>query len=345
MATASRMFAVRLHGHGGLEQLVFEEVPVPQPGPDDVVIRVGASSVNNTDINTRIGWYSKSEADQLTSWSGTGMTFPRIQGADCCGRIVAVGARVDPGRIGQRVLVRTMQEPEVINGATRQVTLGSEIDGAFAQFVTVRSSEAFTIESPLTDVELATFPCAYSTAEGLLQRANVAGDDVLITGASGGVGSALVQLAAMRGARISAVASSRHHDALRHLGATTVVTRGTDVCRELGESTMDVVIDVVGGPEFPSLLRALKPGGRYATSGAVGGAIVDLDLRDLYLKDLTLFGCTFHSRSVFEDLIGYIEAGKLKPLLADIYPLKDLALAQERFGAKDFVGKIGITIP
>jgi NADPH:quinone reductase-like Zn-dependent oxidoreductase len=197
----------------------------------------------------------------------------------------------------------------------------------------------------LIDAELATFPCAYSTAEGLLQRAGVTNEDVLITGASGGVGSALVQLAVMRGARVTAVANSGHHETLTRIGAHTVVARGTDMIDAPGESSMDVVIDVVGGPAFPSLLRVLKPRGRYATSGAVAGANVDLDLRDLYLKDLTLIGCTFHPRSVFEDLIGYIESGRVTPLLAAEYQLGDIVAAQERFMRKDFVGKIAISVP
>lgn len=340
------MRAVQLVGHGGFDQLVLvDDCPVPNPQPDEVLIRVAASSVNNTDINTRVGWYSKTQSVEQTSWSGAGMAFPRIQGADCCGRIVAVGSAVDPTRIGERVLVRTMQDPIVVNGTSIPVTLGSEIDGGFAQFVAVRSSEAFAINSPLTDVELATFPCAYSTAEGLLQRAGVGNEDVLITGASGGVGSALVQLAVLRGARVTAIASERHHDAIRKLGARTLIARETSLTEELGDSSVDVVIDVVGGQGFPALLRVLAPHGRYATSGAVGGPNVDLDLRDLYLKDLTLFGCTFNPRSVFEDLITYIENGQISPVVAATFPLPDLVQAQEKFLAKDFVGKVAISVP
>lgn len=340
------MVAAQLTHHGGPEALVVRsDVPVPGVAPDEVLIQVGASSVNNTDINTRVGWYTKDSADSDTSWSGASMEFPRIQGADCCGTVVAVGATVDPARIGERVLVRTMQAPRIINGIEVQTTLGSEIDGGFAQFVSVRSGEAFSIDSTLTDAELATFPCAYSTAEGLLQRAGVSAENVLITGASGGVGSALVQLAVMRGAAVTAVASHRHHQALIELGVNAVVDRGTDVLQSVGASTMDVVVDVVGGEQFPGLLATLKPRGRYATSGAVAGPQVELDLRDLYLKDLTLFGCTFHPPSVFTDLIGYVESGRLRPLLAATYPLAEVHAAQERFLAKDFVGKIAILPP
>jgi len=340
------MIAVELIGHGDVEQLhIREDAAVPKAGFGEVLIQVGASSVNNTDINTRTGWYSRGDADFETSWSGSSMHFPRIQGADCCGRIVAVGDGVDSSRIGERVLVRTMQAPELVNGQPVPITLGSEIDGAFAQFVAVRSSEAFTVDSPLSDVELATFPCAYSTAEGLLQRAGVGAERVLITGASGGVGSALVQLAALRGANVVALASRRHHTSVQELGAAQVLDRDCDVVAELGIESVDAVIDVVGGPGFPDLLRVLRSRGRYATSGAVAGAEVALDLRDLYLKDLTLFGCTFHPIDVFTALIDIIESGSLRPVLAATYPLVRIREAQERFMDKDFVGKIALVPP
>jgi len=337
------MKAAVLLGHGGIDQLqVREDVPIPHPGSDEVLIRVGASAVNNTDINTRVGWYSQSDQGGDTSWSGSPMKFPRIQGADCCGEITSVGSSVDPERIGERVLVRTMQEPMNVDGKLASITLGSEIDGAFAQYVSVRSSEAFAINSSLDDAELASFPCSYSTAEGLLQRAQVGAERVLITGASGGVGSAAVQLAAMRGAMVIAATSSAHADHVKRIGATEIVDRAGDLLDQLGESCVDVVIDLVGGPNFASLLRILRPGGRYATAGAVAGAHVALDLRDLYLKDLTFYGCTFHPKSVFTDLISYVEQERIKPLVAARYDLTDIHAAQERFIKKDFIGKIAI---
>ena len=346
MSIPTRMTAVELLGHGGPEQLrIRDDVSVPSPRPDEVLIAVGASSVNNTDINTRTGWYTRESSEGNTSWSGADLPFPRIQGADCCGRIVAVGAAVDASRIGERVLVRTMQAPENVGGHLMPITLGSEIDGAFAQFVAVRASEAFTVNSPMADIELATFPCAYSTAEGLLARAGVGAERIVVTGASGGVGSAVIQLAVLRGAHVIAVASAHHHDALAALGAEQTLDREVDIVGALGESSVDAVIDVVGGPRFPDLLRVLRPLGRYATSGAVGGAEVRLDLRDLYLKDLTLLGCTFHPPEVFSALITAIESGGLRPLVADVYPLSAICEAQERFAAKDFVGKIVLVPP
>lgn len=343
MTIPSAMTAVLLTGHGGLDRLeVRDDVPVPRPGPDEVLIRVGASAVNNTDINTRVGWYSRADAGDQTAWSGESLAFPRIQGADCVGTVVAVGPGVDPHRVNERVLVRTMQDPD---SAGRPITLGSEIDGAFAQFVVVRSSEAFTIDSPLDDAQLGALPCSYSTAEGLLQRAGLGAERVLITGASGGVGSAAVLLARLRGAHITAVTGPGKAEQVRALGADVVVQRDDDLVGVLGDDTVDVVIDLVGGAHFPSLLRVLRPGGRYAVSGAVGGAHVDLDLRDLYLKDLSLLGSTFTPRSVFTDLIGYVERGDVRPVVAATYPLAEIATAQETFLRHEHVGKLVLLPP
>ena len=124
-----------------------------------------------------------------------------------------------------------------------------------------------------------------------------------------------------------------------------MISRDTSLLEEVGESTIDVVIDVVGGDSFADVLKTLTPRGRYATAGAVAGPDVALDLRDLYLKDLTIFGCTFHPRSVFADLIRYIEAGGITPIVADEYDLADIQAAQERFMSKDFFGKIAIVSP
>ena len=356
------MHAVHLTGHGGFEKLVYRtDVPVPSPGAGEVLIRVGAAGVNNTDINTRIGWYSKSvtsdtgdggsdgftdNVDDDGGWAGEPLRFPRIQGADVAGEIVAVGDGVGADRIGERVLNRTMQSRATPENPVSCITLGSEQDGGFAQFMVNSSKDALAISSSLTDAELASFPCAYSTAEGLLHRANVqAGQRVLVTGASGGVGSAAVQLCKRRGAEIVAVAGATKLVAMRELGADVAVARDADLLAEVGERTCDVVIDVVAGPGFEALLDILKPGGTYATAGAIAGPIVDLDVRTLYLKDLTMIGCTFQPDIVMENLVRYIEAGEITPLVAETFPLDQIQAAQERFLTKSFVGKLVLVPP
>jgi NADPH:quinone reductase-like Zn-dependent oxidoreductase len=361
--TPDTMQAVLLIGHGGLEKLEYRnDVPVPMPGPSEVIIRVGAAGINNTDINTRTAWYSKSVTtdtnaggadgfdtaeDSDGSWSGMPLTFPRIQGADCCGEIVAVGLDVSSDRLGQRVLVRPIQitkEDEAV-GDTVCRTYGSECDGGFAQYTKTCSTDALSIQSNMSDIELASFPCAYTTAEGMLDRASVGAETVLITGASGGVGSAAVQLAKRRGATVIAMASNAKAADVSRLGADKVIDRDSDIVAALGECSIDVVVDLVAGPKWPHLLEVLKRGGRYVTAGAIAGPIVELDVRTLYLKDLSFFGSTFQGPSIFEKIIGYIERNEIQPVVAKSYPLKDIALAQQDFLSKKHTGKLVLVPP
>ena len=350
------MRAVLLTGHGGYHRLELrDDVPVPTPGQDEVLIRVGAAGVNNTDINTRIGWYSKAVAEATEvgadtgikdaeddGWSGAAFQFPRIQGADACGRIVACGSGVDPMRIGERVLVM----PNLLGSSRYDIRyFGSEVDGAFADYTCVPAINACRIKSPLSDAELASFPCAYATAENILTRIELAaGERVLITGASGGVGSAAVQLAKRRGADVIAMASDEKAEAIRGLGAREVVSRNADLEARFGQEYFDAAVDVVGGEQFAATLNTLKRGGRYGVSGAISGPVVDLDLRTLYLKDLRLLGCTVLEPDVFPNLIGYIERGEIKPLVAVTYPLAEIVAAQEAFLTKRHVGKIVLTL-
>jgi len=348
------MKAVLLKGHGGLEQLEYrDDVPVPTPAAGEVLVQVGAAAVNNTDINTRIGWYSKSVATATADavaqtareatdggWAGNPFVFPRIQGTDVCGRIVAVGAGVAEARIGERVLVDPVLRPT--DGSLENVGyVGLECDGGFAEFVTVPASNASRIESAMTDVELASFPCAYGTAENLLTRANVVqGESVLVTGASGGVGSAVVQLARLRGARVIAVTTRDKAKDVLALGAQQVVERDANPVHTLGRESVDVVVDVVGGAAFADLLDVLKRGGRYAVAGAIAGPVVPLDLRTLYLKDLRLLGCTVTTPAVFARLVDLIQQGALQPVIRAVYPLADIAVAQSDFLGKAQTGKI-----
>lgn len=352
------MTAVLLTGHGGPEKLDYRtDIPVPQPKPGEVLIRVAASAVNNTDINTRIGWYSRkvevatgdadtAQADREdASWSGVPLQFPRIQGADACGHVVAVGEGVDPARIGERVIVRNMLRSYVGWRPYECWTYGSEIDGGFAQFAVAPSRETYAVRCDWTDAELASIPCAYSTAENMLHRAGVGAERVLVTGASGGVGSAAVQLAKRRGAEVIAVCAAAKADEVRALGADRILDRDTDLTAALGRNSVDVVIDMVGGPGWPALLDVLRLGGRYACAGAIAGPICELDLRRLYLKDLTLHGCTFQEDAVFENLIRYIEAGEIRPVVARTYPLAEIAQAQADFLSKRYTGKLVLIPP
>lgn len=351
------MTAIVTVGRGGFEQLVAMQVPVPQPGPDEVLLQVLASSVNNTDINTRIGWYDAAVTGSTQSlaatpamddasrpgsgWHGPS-PFPFIQGTDCCGRVVALAPGLDPSLMGQRVLVRPCMRPNGFNSRDN-VWLGSDLDGAFAQYVKVPASEVFVVHSDCSDAELGVIPCAFGTAENMLHRARVnARQHVLVTGASGGVGVATVLLAKRRGAVVTAITTRSKMAQLQAIGADQVLERADNVLACLGSETVDVVVDNVAGSAFPDLLAVLKWGGCHVSSGAIAGPLVALDMRLLYLKNLSLLGCTAWDEAVFPNLIRYIEHNDFRPLLARNFTLDQMERAQREFLKKEHVGKIAL---
>jgi len=353
------MKAMVTMGHGDVDQMVLHaDWPTPQPAAGEVLIRVRACGLNNTDVNTRSGWYSKAVSERTTggafdevneddpTWGGAPITFPRIQGADVCGEIVAVGEGVDAGRIGERVItdgwLRDVDDPMNMD---KTGYYGSERDGGFAQYTTTFAVNAIAVKSDLSDAELATFSCSYSTAEGMLTRANLhAGDTVLVPGASGGVGGALVQLAKLRGARVIAMASAAKHADVQKLNPDMILDRApSDLRTALGDEKITVVADIVGGDYWPNLIDILERGGRYTCSGAIAGPMVELDLRTFYLRDLTFTGSTIIDPQVTRNMVKYIEAGQLKPVLAATYPLEELREAQTAFIAKEHTGNIVVT--
>ncbi|NVO57836.1 zinc-binding dehydrogenase [Rhodobacteraceae bacterium B1Z28] len=354
------MKAMVTMGHGGLEQMVLhKDWPRPEPATGEVLIRVAACGLNNTDVNTRSGWYSKTVTDATTggafdevgeddpTWGGAPITFPRIQGADICGHIVTVGEGVDSARVGQRVITDGwLRDPADPGNMDKTGYFGSERDGGFAEYATTLAVNAVPITSDLSDAELATFSCSYSTAEGMLTRAAVTEHDtVLVPGASGGVGGALVQLAKRRGARVIAMASEAKHPDVAKLGPDLIVPRAPENLRDaLGSEKVTVVADVVGGPYWPHLIDSLERGGRYTCSGAIAGPMVEFDLRTFYLRDLTFTGSTVIDPQVMQNLVRYIEAGEIKPALAATYPLEELRDAQAAFIAKQHTGNI-VVIP
>ncbi len=362
------MKACLLMGNGGLEMLeIRSNVPVPAPVPGDVLIKVHACGMNNTDINTRTGWYSKTVGDGTTSegatsgfdadvgadstWGGAPMTFPRIQGADPAGTIVAVGDGVDSGRIGERVMIdpwlRDLEDPKDLS---KTGYYGSERNGGYAEYTTAPAHHAISVDSNLSNAEIATFSCSYSTAENMLDRSRLSdGETVVISGASGGVGSALIQLAKRRGAYVIAIAGGSKLDQVRDIGPDAVIDRSvSDLHAAILDSApggrVDVTADVVGGETYAAMIASLRRGGRYVTAGAIGAPLVDLDLRTLYLHDLELIGATVFQPHVYRNLVGYIERNEIRPLLAKTFPLDDIREAQAQFIKKSHVGNFVIDI-
>lgn len=306
------MKAAVLTAHGGPELLqIRSDWPRPEPSAGEVLVRVVAAAVNNTDIWTRQGSYGlPGDPDAKSGWRGP-IAFPRVQGGDIAGVITEVGTGVDADRVGQRVLV----DPALYRDETRDAPpvglLGSEADGGFAQFVTVSADQAHDVTaSPLSDEQLAALPVAYGTAMGMLERAGIAeGETLVVTGASGGVGLALVQLAAARGAQVIAVTSGTKAADVIAAGAAHAVDRNAeDLAGHIGACSpdgIDAVADVAGGP---------------------------------------LIGSSMHTRAHFSTLVEAARTGAIRPVVAAQYALGDLAAAQDQFGRGQHVGKIVITI-
>ncbi len=327
------------------------------------LIRVGACGLNNTDVNTRTAWYSAGVSDSTTgqmlaavgdtdgAWGGKPIAFPRIQGADVCGQVIALGRGCDASLLGRRVLVdpwlRDWSDPL---DRDKCGYFGSECDGGFGDYTVADVRNVHAVGSDLSYAEMATFATSYVTAENMLNRAEVGtGDRVLISGASGGVGSALIQLARRRGAETIGLCSEAKAEAVRALGTDHVLPRAPEDLKAAlgaatGEEEVTVVADVVGGSLWPQMIAALTRGGRYTCAGAIAGPVVRFDLRAFYLRDLSFTGATVPPPGVFADLVGYIERAEIEPVLAATYPLQELVAAQQAFISKRHVGNIAVTM-
>ncbi|MGL5908057.1 MAG: alcohol dehydrogenase family protein [Shewanella sp.] len=356
------MKAVVTTGNGGYDKLVYIDVPVPKIDSNEVLVKVLAAGMNNTEINTRLGWYStkvtqstnslSTDSNEISEASEEGdggwndaTPFPFIQGTDCCGEVVEVCSKEHEHLIGKRVLIRACIR-HMGWDSIENIWMASDFDGAFAQYVKIQASEVFPVDCDWSDAELGSIPCSYGTSENMVHRAKVKkGDRVLVAGASGGVGSAVVQLAKRRGAYVIGIAEGKEKiDQVKSYGADEVIAFGVDALAELGEKSVDVVVDNVAGPNFPQMMKILKRGGRFVSSGAIAGPIVELDMRDFYLKDLSLIGCTGWDEPVFPSLISAIENGEIKPALAKTFPLECIVDAQKEFCLRKHVGKF-VLIP
>lgn len=345
MTVPDTMLAARLLRHGDLDALDLSEVPVPSPEDGEVLVRVRAAALNNTDLWTRQGAYGlPGDPDARAGWRGP-IEFPRTQGADIAGIVVATGEGVETELHGARVLV----DPAIYDGddddANPVGLLGSERDGGYASYVAVRAERAHRVDdSPLSDAELACLPTAFGTALGMLERGKVErGDTVVVTGASGGVGLALVQLAAARDAKVIAISSTGKLSAVRDAGADQVVDRKENAWEQIATkyaTGIDVVLDVVAGEAVGAGLSCLRDGGRWVVAGALDDYQVDLDVRRLYLHNIALVGSSMHTPAHFRALARVARGGQVRPVIAATYRLADVHQAQTDLATRRHVGKL-----
>ncbi|GHE21092.1 zinc-binding dehydrogenase [Halomonas urumqiensis] len=359
------MSAMLLTGHGGVEKLVYrDDVPTPRPEAGQVLVQVTATAKNNTDRKAREGLYPTKDKGEVTSFAMGGeptLTFPRIQGADVAGRVVAVGEGVDAARIGERGLL----DFNLYADARRDINLtpdyyGHGADGGFAEYVAVPSEQFHQVPNPeLADAELAAMGmCSYQTAYHMMTSAGVkAGERVLVTGASGGVGTALIQLCRVVGATPYAVSQLDKADALLALGAEAVIDRGdlpTFVERVLdatGGKPIDAVMDLVGGEMTDRFIDTMivdmasrQSYPRLSIAGASGGNLSEIMWTRVYLYQVQIFGVSHGTREEAEQLVAWIRGGQLKPVLHAAFKLSELHEAERYFvnRGSNFLGKIVI---
>lgn len=345
MGIPKTMRAAWIRHHGGLEALQVVEVETPSAQPGEVLVQVSSTALNNTDLWTRQGAYgSPDNATQLAGWRGP-IHFPRIQGADVAGHVIAVGSPDDKELIGRRVVI----DPAIYDAKSPHAhpvgLMGSERDGGYAQYVTAPMQRVHDMSaSPLTDDQLAALPTAYGTALGMIERGRVQeGETVLVSGASGGVGLALVQLARARGAQVLAISSGTKLEAVRQAGAHGVIDRAQSIVeqvRTLAPDGIDVALDVVAGELLHDGLPLLREGGRWVVAGALGGYEVQFDVRRLYLHNAQVIGSSMHTPTHFELLMDMARKAKVQPVISAVFPLDQVRQAQESLARREHVGKI-----
>ncbi|MFC4259022.1 zinc-binding dehydrogenase [Marinobacter lacisalsi] len=364
-AIPETMKAMVLTGHGDVDNLVYrEDFATPTPGRGEVLVKVTATAKNNTDRKAREGLYPTKDKGDVTSFAMGGeptLTFPRIQGADIVGRVVAVGEGVDAARIGERGLLDFNLYPD----SRRDINLtpdyyGHGADGGFAEYVALPSDQFHHVPNPeLADAELASMGmCSYQTAYHMMTSAGIkSGERVLVTGASGGVGTALIQLCRIVGAIPYALSQQSKADALKELGAEAVLDRSDmdnfedRVKAVTGGDPIDAVMDLAGGEMTDRFIdtmifdmKSRKDYPRLSIAGASAGNLSEIMWTRIYLYQVQIFGVSHGTREEAEQLVEWIRSGQLKPVLHAAFRLSKLHDAERYFvnRGSGYLGKIVI---
>jgi NADPH:quinone reductase-like Zn-dependent oxidoreductase len=338
------MKAGRIHQHGGTEVLRYEDVPEPQIRPDQVLVRVRACALNHLDLFVRAGI--------------PGMTFrmPHVLGSDIAGEIVEVGGLCERARPGWRVLVSpglSCRQCEAClcgndNLCRKYAVFGYGIDGGYTELIAVPEYSVIPIPDGLSFEEAAAVPLVFLTAwHMLMARARLQpGEDVLVLGASSGVGSAAIQIAKLFQCRVIATAGSQEKMAIaRELGADHTIDHyrediSAEVRKLTGKRGVDVVVEHVGAATWPKSLQSLAPGGRLVTCGATTGFDAAIDLRYLFSKQWSLLGSFMGSMGELHKVLKFVFRKQLKPVIDRIYPLAEIRAAHQRLESREHFGKV-----
>lgn len=344
------MKAVQVIGYGNTDQLKVVDIQIPQPKEDEVLVKVKACAINNTEIWMREGAYGTGEK---SGWRPEGVQFPRTPGSDITGEVVSAGSRVNEDIIGKRVVLfpfTSTGEAGTEHISEDMSFIGSEYDGGYAEYVVWPA--ALCYDMPLEDfAESAVFSVSGLTAWHMVNQIQAKpGETILVTGANGGVGSLNIQIAAnVFGAKVIAVVGDmKDEEKLKELGAAHVVSYRSETLEEdilkAADGPVDSVLDVVGDALFKTSLDVVKKGGKFCISGSAGGQQTNLDFRTLYLKHITMYGSVLGTRAEFKDMLKAISEGKIKPVIDKRFPLEEAREAQTYFKNRGKLGKI-VLIP
>jgi len=336
------MKAVRIHQFGGPEVLTYEDVPDPELRQDQVLVRVKACALNHLDLWVRKGL--------------PGVKLPHILGSDVAGEVVAAGEYVSGFKSGQRVLVAPMHYcghcAKCVAGLQNQcrefTVLGNAVDGGNCELIAVPAANVIPIPDSLDFNQAASVPLVFLTAwHMLVGRAGVRpGQTVLVLGASSGVGIAAIQIAKLFRCRVITTAGDEPKlEKARALGADHGINHyqqkiSEEVRKITNKEGVDIVIEHVGAATWDESVRSLKPGGTLVTCGATTGPNVGLELRYLFARQLNLLGSYMGTMGELHDVLGHVFAGRLKPVVDRVFPLKDLRAAHEHLEKSQMFGKV-----
>ena len=333
--------------HGGPEVMEVGERPDPEPDYHEVRIEVEAFALNHLDLWVRRGL------------PGLELELPHVGGSDVAGRVEATGDGVEGWEVGDRVVANPglwCGDCEWCAAGEHSLCddygiLGEHMDGGAAELVTVPARNLYRIPDDVGAEEAAAVPLVFQTAwRGLVDRVGLrAGESVLVTGASGGVSTAAIQIARMAGARVWAVTSGPESVArAEELGAHRAVDRLEEdfsevVWEETGRRGVDVVIDSVGEAVWEGCVRALAKGGRLVTYGATTGPEGKIDIRRMFWKQIEVMGSTMATHAQFRDAMDAVFGGPLEPVVDRVFPMEEIEAAHRHLEEGEQFGKVVLT--
>ncbi|MBT4907390.1 MAG: zinc-binding dehydrogenase [Rhodospirillaceae bacterium] len=333
------MKAAVIDEHGGPGSIRIDTgFPDPQAGPEDVVIKVGAATLNYHDIFTRNGM------------PGIKIDMPMICGLDVAGEIAELGSDVTEWSVGDRVLIDPRNRVE---GGL----VGETIHGGLAEFCRAPDHQLVRIPDDVSFAQAASLPVAYGTAHRMMMTLGKisAGEKCLILGASGGVGTGCVMLAKMAGAEVVVCASSEDKlERLKGYGADHGINYIDSAFekevwslygkpnRRNFEGGVDMVVNFTGGDTWAPSLKAMKRGARMMTCGATAGYDPKTDIRYIWTFELQVLGSNSWERSDLVQLMDYIQDGKMKPVVDRVFPLPEAREALRLLEDREVFGKVVI---